>query len=286
MMKRFTAALALWLLLLAGPVLGAAGTPTQLGTANGTTTATITAGATAPVGSLVVVVISSATSNIAVTSVVDSALNCTTYTALDNTAVASRPTVAVFYCANIASALTSGVGTITVTVPSTDKIAATAFYVTGMTATPADVSGKQVNGASGSSATSTTTGARAQKYELIVGGLALAGTSSAFTPTTGFTSIGGLSSANGSAYAAYMFSCATTSQAWAPTWTTSNAYMSDVVSFKIAADDAICSSKTNAYQILQYGTAGQISASKTNAYIVLQAFTPATAKGFFHSFPP
>jgi hypothetical protein len=262
--------LTIWLTLVPSLALSAAGTVTQLGTAASTTTAVLTTGATINAGDLVVVVATVATTGVAVTSVVDSALECTTYTAMANAPITSRPTSAVFYCANAAGM--AGGGTITATVASTDKIAITAFSLSGMSSTPADVSANQVNGASGTSATSTATGTRAQKYELIVGTLALAGNSSAFTPTTGFTNIGGTASgATGSVYAAYLVTCATATQAWAPTWTTSSAWMSNVVSFKVGADSAICASKTNTYDVLTAGAAGQISASKLNTYIVLQA---------------
>jgi hypothetical protein len=289
-------------LLRPGLALAAIGTPTQLGTASGTTTAVITTGADAPVGSLTIAVVAVGTSNIAVTSVVDSQSNCISYTALDNAPVASRPTVAIFYCATTSTDLASG-QTITATVPSGDKVTITAFAVGGMASSPADVHSKQVNGASGTSATSTSTGTLAQSYELVVGGLALASTSSGFAPGGQLIAIGGLSNANASAYAAYQINCTNGTIAFAPIWTTSNAYMSDVVSFKIAAANAQCASKTNAYEILNYGTSGQQSVSKTNAYevlsygnaeeqslsktnayIVLQTLGPP--REFPHSFPP
>ncbi len=264
MRRAFLALLAcLW----SAVAIAAPGPFTQLGTCSGTTTCVITTGAAAPAGSLIVVIAAVGTSNIAVTSVVDSAVNCTTYTALDNSAVASRPTVAVFYCANVA--LANG-GTITVTIPSTDVTSATAFAIGGMSTTPADIHAKQVNGASGTTATSTSTGTLSQSYEVIVGALALNGTSSAFTPGSTFTSIGGVSNADGSAYAAYQATCSTVGQAFVPSWTTSRAYMSDIVSFKVSTNDSECASKTNAYGVLQYGVAASEAVSKANAYAVLQ----------------
>lgn len=280
-MKRL-AALFVWLILVCCP---AAAVPviTQLGTANGTTTAVITTGATIAAGDLIIVVATNATSGVAITSVVDSGAECTTYTAYDNAATASRPTSAIYYCAN-AAGLASG-GSITVTGSATNKIAATAFTVSGMNTVPADIHAKQVNGASGTSATSTATGTLGAKYELVVGTLALSDTSSAYNPGAGYTSVGGISSANGSAYAAYLFNCSTSTNTYAPTWTTSRAYMSNVVSFKSAAVDAICESKTNAYPVLRYGSEDGLSASKINTYFILQTI-PVTQKLPFHSFPP
>lgn len=267
-MKLFARIVAALVLFLASAV-HAAVTQTQLGTGNGTTTAVITTTAAAPTGSLVVVVVSVLTSNIAVSTVVDSALNCTTYTALDNTPVASRPTVAVFYCANTGSNLAIG-ATITVTVPSTDQVAATAFALSGMSTTPADIHAKQVNGASGTTATATPTGTLGSTYEVVVGALALNGTSSAFTPNAGFFSIGGVSSANGSAYAATLVACTTATVSFTPSWTTSRAYMSDVVSFKFAAADTQCGSKHNAYSVLQIGVPAAVNSTKLNMYAILQ----------------
>lgn len=249
-------------------------TATNLGTGNGTTTAVITTINAAPSGSLIVVVVSVATTGVAVTSVIDSSANCTTYTAADNTAVASRPTVAEFYCPNVA--LASG-HTITVTVASADKVAATAFALSGMaTSSPLDVSGKLSNGASGTSATSVATGTLAAAPEVIVGALALVGTSSAYAPGLTFSSIGGVSSANGSAYAAVQYTCTTTGQASVPSWTTSNAYMSAVLSFKVAASDSECTSKLNAYALMSYASGSTLDMSKTNAYGVLQYATSSS----------
>src|SRR4051812_46928376 len=122
---RHAARLLAFLAALLGAVPALAGiTTTQLGTGTGTVTAVITTGASTPTGSLIVVVVNVGTLGIAATSVVDSAVNCTTYTALDNAATASRPTLAVFYCANTGSVLGSG-ATITVTVPATDVVTAT-----------------------------------------------------------------------------------------------------------------------------------------------------------------
>jgi hypothetical protein len=248
--------------------LAVAGSPVQLGTANGTTTAVITTSADAPVGSLIVVA-SVATNAIAVSSVADNVSNCSSaYTALDNATVASRPTIAVFYCPNTANDLAIG-KTITVTVPSTDKVAATAFALGGMATSPADTHAHSSNGASGTSATNVSTGTQGQAYELIVGALALGSTSSAFTPGGQFSSIGGLSSSNGSAWAAWTISCSTVGQSFAPSWTTSNAYMADIVSFKVASANGPCVSKTNAYEILNYGVANAGAVSKTNAYAVM-----------------
>jgi hypothetical protein len=296
---RRLAAAALLALLWASPAAALIGTPVQLGTASGTTTAVITTGATAAPGSLIVVVVATATSNVTVTSVVDSQGNCSGYTALDNAPTASRPTNAIFYCANTGNNLASG-QTITVTVPSTNLVSATAFYVSGMSSTPADKNGNQVNGTTNTAATSTATGTLSQSYELVVGTLALDGTSSAFTPHGNFTSIGGVSNADGSAYAAYQVLCGTATQAFAPTWTTSRVYMSNVVSFKASSANQMCVSKLNAYDVLQYGIANNITVSKANAYIVLSyatsvsklnayivlSSTGITPKPFFHSFPP
>ena len=172
-----------------------------------------------------------------------------------------------FYCVTTAD-LPNG-GTITVAVPSTDTVSATAFALSGMNATPVDTHAHTSNGASGTSATSVATGTLAQSYEVVVGGLALAGTSSAFNPGT-LTSIGGVSATGQSVWAAYQIACSTVTSAFAPSWTTSRAYMSDVVSFKVATNDYQCSSKDDAYTVLQYGQLASASMSKTDAYVVLQ----------------
>lgn len=243
-------------------------TNTQLGTGTGTTTAVISLTAGAPIGSLVQVWVNVGTLGIAATSVVDSKLNCTTYTALDNAATASRPTVATFYC--VTTVLLSIGDTITVAVPSTDIVTATAFATSGMNAVPADIHAKQVNGASGTTATTTSTGTLGSTYELVVGGIALTATTSAFVPGGGFTSIGGTSGANGSIYTAFQIACTTASVSFTPSWVTSRAYMSNVVSWKFAAADTQCDSKTNAYHVIQFGPPAVESASKVNAYAVLQ----------------
>lgn len=233
--------LVLLALLLASP---AAATPaiTQLGTANGTTTAVITTTANVAAGDLVVVVATNGTNNTALISVVDSAANCTTYTVATSTnvPVAARPTNAIFYCTN-SGALASG-GTITVTGGALEKIAATAFTVSDMaTSSVLDIT-NTINGASNvTSSPGITPATLSQNYNLFLGTLSLGNSSGGILSVPGLANIGGISSGNGSAYSYYLFTCTSVSGTNATfNWTSTRAYMSSVAIFKANSAPSNC----------------------------------------------
>ena len=232
-------ALAALLCLWAGLAGAAIGTPTQLGVGTATNgNISITTGADAPPGSLIIVV-ASATNTHALSGVADNAGNCASaYSAAANSTQSGAVTLGVYYCLTTID-LPSG-GVISVTLNSSHNMSATAFAVTtGIAASPLDKSGTIQTATSGTSATSTSTGALSQAVEIVVGVLALdGGTSGGFTPGGSFSSIGGELANSKGAYVAYQIVNSTSSVAWAPSWSGSTDWQSSVYSFKGAAASA------------------------------------------------
>lgn len=231
MMRRFIAALLLWLALIA-PAAAAIGTPTELGfnvVASGTNNVVITTGATSSAGSMIVVVASAGTnSGNDLSSVTDS--NSSTYTVLANTSTGRNIGIAVCYsCPSLASG-----GTITATYSGTTAVhGAHAFYVANMaTSSALDVTGTTQTG-SATSATSTATGTLATSDELIVGAANFAPSDpGTVTPGGSFSCLGAAPGTQPFLRVCVQVVASTTSVAWAPSWVNNVSYRTQVYALK------------------------------------------------------
>lgn len=212
----------------------AIGAPVNLGGAsdatNTVTSLVITTGANAPAGNLIcVAIIGSATLNTA--TVTDSASNTYTLTAAKTWNTANRLFIA--YCAN--PVLLSSGQAITVSWTGVARAAVEAISVSGLlTVAPIDVSGAGTAGTGTSD--SIATGTLGAANEIIIALTGLANTTAGYTPGGSFTSLTAPTQGNNSTLLwAYQIVAATTTVSYAPSWTTSRAFGSNVYSFKAPA---------------------------------------------------
>lgn len=199
--------------------------PVALGSANnsGVASVTITTSANTASGSLifVAVYVDSGPGPLVVT---DSASN--TYT--DISADSSGPILRTAYAKNCIS-LPIG-GTIKCAIGSKQAIRAVAISCAGADSTaPLDVVGTFSSG-TGTSATTVATGTLANAAELVLGAVVVSGNTSTVS-ASGFTALINSNAASSSAAVLYDLPAGTGSVSWSPTWTGSNAYVSNVFSF-------------------------------------------------------
>lgn len=245
-MRRFLrlalSALLLWTV--AAPAKAAIGTPTYLGGAsdatNTVTTITITTGASAPAGNLIVVAVLGQVGIATSPTVTDSALNTYTLTAAKTWSGSNKLYIA--YCEN--PVLLSSGGTIVVAWTGVARVAAAAASVSGLaTASAIDISGAGTTGTGTSD--SIATGTLAQASEIIFGITGLANTSAGYAPT-GVTNIltAPTQGNNSTMLWAYEIVSATTGVTYAPAWTTSRTFGSNVYSFKAPGATSVKGSLT------------------------------------------
>jgi hypothetical protein len=205
----------------------AIGTPRLLGTDTGSTSVSILIGAAVNAGDLIVVVLKVANSA-TITTASDTAGD--TFSIGDNTAAVRSKYV---YVAN-AAGMAAG-SNITVNFSASASASAVAFAVSGIAnASPVDKTNNIATG-TGTSATSVSTGTLAQADELVIGILANSTNITAFVPGGSFTTI----STSTVLSTAYQIVASTAAVSWAPSWTSSTTYDSDVISFKGAAASVI-----------------------------------------------
>jgi hypothetical protein len=140
---------------------------------------------------------------------------------------------AVVYCPNC-TALGSG-STLTGNWTGTSNIVgASATYATSAaTTSPVDAIPATIqSGTSVTSATSISSGTLAQADELLIAWLGVGGGNTGITPGGSWTTIGRVAQGNTSLNPAYQVVSATAAVAWAPTWSGSAGYKSQLVSFK------------------------------------------------------
>lgn len=206
----------------------AIGTPVALGSANVTGSSNpITTGAAVPTGSLILVVAGYATVLDTLTSVTDSVGNV--YTVIENDA-GTGIGVSLAYCANCISLTNIQVITANFSGSTVNSVAC--GYVPNVApSSPLDTSGHSSTGLAATSASSVATGTLAMSDEIVIG---IVGTnaSTGLASSTGFTNLKGQANTGATIRMLYDIVAATTSVAWAPSWSTAANYASAVFSFK------------------------------------------------------
>lgn len=223
-MKRLLVILLVWIAL-AAPAF-AIGTPVQIAAGNASSGSTVATSADAPIGSYVIVVVYASTSPNTVSSLHDSAGNCSS---AYNLAIAENPSsvsgVSIYYCRVTADLPSGGTFTATTTGSSYDLFA---FYVPNVSGSVDQTVG---NGTS-SAVTSigVTTGTLAQPSEIAIGTLATNNSLGTFTEASGFTSF--TTAQNSNFRVAYRIVSATAAVTYSPSWSTSRSPTAAVATFK------------------------------------------------------
>lgn len=212
----------------------AIGTPTYLGGAsdatNTVTTLVITTGATASAGNAILVAIIGGSAVITSLVVTDSAGNTYALTVSNSWGGGNRELMA--YCAN--PALLSSGGTITLTWTGAARVGAAAVSVSGLgLTTPLDITGAGTTGTGTSD--SIATGTLTQANEIIIAVTALSNTSAGYAPGGSFTTLTApTQGVNCTLLWSYQIVAVATTVTYAPSWTTSRTFGSNVFTFKQA----------------------------------------------------
>lgn len=233
-MRGILARLGLIAALLLAPISAQAviGTPAQLGhkETTGATTGVITTAANdCPVGSTIVLAAAYATTASTLSTVADSAGNVW-QTPVDNTAGASVG-VAFAFAYNTTVDLPIG-GTITATFAGSTNSQTRAMCVSGLFPAAALDTHNHTATGTATTATSVATGTLAQANELIFGELATAATASGYTPGGGYSNYATTNTNAPSVTLSFKSVAATTTVTFAPGWTSSSNYVSNILSFK------------------------------------------------------
>lgn len=208
------------------------GTPATLGLTNSTASATgviTTATNDCPVGSTIILAAAYTTIADTLSGVADSGGNAW-QTPVDNT-TATTVGIGFAYALNTAHDLPIG-GTITATFGGATNSQVRAICVQGLALAAALDAHNHTATGTAASATSVATGTLSQANEFVLGMLGTAATAAGYTPGVGYSNYSTGNTNAPSITMSFKTVFATTSATYAPGWTTSTNYVSNIVSFK------------------------------------------------------